>query len=206
MANDLGGAAKTLWSIDDGTNSSGTSSPTDLLIQDTARIETTSADHSAHGAHIWITTDGRVGYDSATLSTEFKDQLQHLAAGQFLTDTFTYAIRLGNGTLSWATATVQIVGVNDAPVVSGAVTGSALEDGSSVTLDALANASDVDAGAVLKVTNLPATLPSGVTYDFATHSFKLDSSNSAFQHLAAGDHTMVTVNYGVTDGTTTTTV
>ena len=154
MANDLGGAAKTLWSIDDGTNSSGTSSPTDLLIQDTARIETTSADHSAHGAHIWITTDGRVGYDSATLSTEFKDQLQHLAAGQFLTDTFTYAIRLGNGTLSWATATVQIVGVNDAPVVSGAVTGSALEDGSSVTLDALANASDVDAGAVLKVTNL----------------------------------------------------
>jgi hypothetical protein len=50
-------------------------------------------------------------------------------------------------TLSWATATVQIVGVNDAPVVRSAVTGSALEDGSSVTLNALANASDVDAGA-----------------------------------------------------------
>ncbi|HWI09733.1 MAG TPA: VCBS domain-containing protein, partial [Burkholderiaceae bacterium] len=195
MANDLGGAAKTLYSIDDGTTSIGVISPTDLLTQDTVRVESTSGDHSAHGANIWITADGKVGYDAATLSAAFKDQLQHLAAGQFLTDTFTYAIRLGNGTLSWATATVQIVGVNDAPVITGAVTGSALEDGSIVSLNALANASDVDIGAVLSVTNVPGTLPAGVTYDAATHTFALDPSNAAFQHLAAGAHTTVTVSY-----------
>src|SRR4029078_3333197 len=33
MANDLGGAAKTLYSLDDGTNSIGVLSPTDLLAQ-----------------------------------------------------------------------------------------------------------------------------------------------------------------------------
>src|SRR6202008_3178206 len=37
-----------------------------------------------------------------------------------------------------------------------------------------------------------------------THSFTLDPSNAAFQYLAAGGHTTVTVNYGVTDGTATT--
>jgi len=204
MANDLGGAAKTLYSLDDGTNSTGALSPTDLLTLDIVRTEALTTDRSAQGARIWITADGKVGYDAGTLSADFQDQLQHLSPGQFLTDTFTYAIRLGNGTLSWATATVQIAGVNDAPVVTGAVTGAALEDGSNVTLNALANASDVDSGATLSVTNLPGSLPPGVTYDALTHSFTLDPSNPAFQHLAAGDHATVTVNYDVTDGTATT--
>ncbi|WP_280151455.1 cadherin domain-containing protein [Piscinibacter sp. XHJ-5] len=204
MANDLGGAAKTLYSLDNGTNSTGVLSPTDLLTQDIVRTEALTADRSAQGAKIWITVDGKVGYDAATLSAAFQEQLQHLSAGQYLSDSFTYAIRLGNGTLSWATATVQIAGVNDAPVVTGAVSAAALEDGASVTLKALANASDVDSGATLSVTNLPASLPPGVTYDALTRSFTLDPSHSAFQHLAAGDHTTVTVNYGVTDGTATT--
>ncbi|HKX42735.1 MAG TPA: VCBS domain-containing protein, partial [Burkholderiaceae bacterium] len=204
MANDLGGAAKTLYSIDNGTNSIGVFSPTDLLTQDIVRTEALTTDLSAHGAKIWITTDGKVGYDAATLSADFKDQLQHLSSGQFLTDTFTYAIRLGNGTLSWATATVQIAGVNDAPVVTGAVTGHADEDAACVTLNALARASDVDTGSTLSVTNLPASLPPGVTYDAATHAFTLDPSHAAFQHLAAGEHASVTVNYGVSDGTSTT--
>ena len=162
MANDLGGAAKTLYSLDNGTNSAGALSPTDLLAQDLVRTEALTTDRSAQGAKIWITADGRVGYDAATLPATFQDQLQHLSPGQFLTDTFTYAIRLGNGTLSWATATLQIAGLNDAPVVAGAVSAAALEDGSSVTLNALANASDVDTGATLWVTNLPASLPPGV--------------------------------------------
>jgi VCBS repeat-containing protein len=204
MANDQGGAAKTLYSIDNGTNSVGTLSPTDLLTQDIVRTEALTTDQSANGAKIWITADGKVGYDAATLADGFKCQLQHLSAGQFLTDTFTYAIRLGNGTLSWATATVQIAGVNDAPVVTGVVTGSATEDAASVTLNALTNASDVDTGATLSVTSLPGSLPPGVTYDASSHSFTLDPSNAAFQHLAAGVHTTVTVNYGVTDGTATT--
>src|SRR5262245_10891243 len=57
MANDLGGNAKTLFSIDNGLNGSGVASPNDLLTQDTARVESMSTDYSLKGAHIWITAD-----------------------------------------------------------------------------------------------------------------------------------------------------
>ncbi|MGF6316160.1 VCBS domain-containing protein [Pseudomonas frederiksbergensis] len=132
MSNDLGGSAKTLWSLDDATSLSTATkiyAPADLLIQDTGRIEATSTDTSFNGAKIWITSDGKVGYDAATLSTAFKAQLQALAGGGTLTDTFTYAIRLGNGTLSWATAQVQFAGANDSVTMSiGVQAGTVTED------------------------------------------------------------------------------
>ncbi|NMN79663.1 VCBS domain-containing protein, partial [Pseudomonas sp. KD5] len=132
MSNDLGGNAKTLWSLDDGTSLSTATkvyAPADLLVQDTSRIEATSSDSSLNGAKIWITSDGKVGYDAATLSTAFKTQLQSLAAGASLTDSFTYAIRLGNGTLSWATAQVQFAGMNDSVTMNiGVQAGTVTED------------------------------------------------------------------------------
>ncbi|WP_174826004.1 FG-GAP-like repeat-containing protein, partial [Reyranella soli] len=80
----------------------------------------------------------------------------------------------------------------------------ATEDGPASTIDGLANASDVDAGSALSVVNVPVNLPAGVSYNAATHSFTLDPSNVAYQHLAAGETTTVTVNYGVSDGIATT--
>jgi VCBS repeat-containing protein len=115
MGNDLAGNAKILWSLDN--SADGSLRPTDLLTQDTARAEATSADYSANHAHIWITGDGKVGYDPSTWTGSFKAQLDALGPGQYLTDTFIYAIRMANGALSWATATVQIAGKNDAPII-----------------------------------------------------------------------------------------
>ncbi|EIM14560.1 VCBS domain-containing protein [Pseudomonas chlororaphis] len=132
MSNDLGGNAKTLWSLDNATSLSTATkiyAPADLLVQDTSRVEATSSDTSFNGAKIWITSDGKVGYDAATLSTAFKAQLQALATGASLTDSFTYAIRLGNGTLSWATAQVQFAGANDSVTMSlGTQAGTVTED------------------------------------------------------------------------------
>src|SRR5689334_21925230 len=54
MANDLGGNAKSLWSLDDGTSASTATkiyAPADLLTQDTGRVEGMSTDYSAFGAH-----------------------------------------------------------------------------------------------------------------------------------------------------------
>ena len=120
MANDLGGKAKTLYSLDDGKTTS------DLLSADTARTESMSSDYSKYGAKIWITSDGKVGYDINTLN--FQNTIHSLSAGEHLTDLFTYAIRLGNGTLSWATTYIDFVGVNSAPVVlSGNFLGNVLE-------------------------------------------------------------------------------
>ena len=186
MANDLGGNAKTLFSIDNGISTGGLS-PTDLMTQDTVRAEATSTDYSLNGAHIWVTSDGKVGYDATTLSAAFKAQLSALQAGQYLTDTFTYAIRLGNGTLSWATATVQFGGYNDAAVLdldadnSSGVAGtgyaaSFTENGSAVAIAATdVSITDVDntnmQSATITLTNAQAgdslavngSLPSGIT-------------------------------------------
>uniref|UniRef100_UPI002AAF9B3C beta strand repeat-containing protein n=1 Tax=Burkholderia sp. BCC1988 TaxID=2817443 RepID=UPI002AAF9B3C len=114
MANDLGGAAKTLYSLDSGTEATVALEQTALLTQDTARAEAVSMDYSAHGAHIWVTSDGKVGYDASHLDASWlSNSFNTLGYAQ---DSFTYAIRLGNGTLSWATAYVDIA--PPAPVVA----------------------------------------------------------------------------------------
>jgi VCBS repeat-containing protein len=122
MGNDLGGAAKSLYSIDDGTVQSGSKiAQGDLLTKDTALATVPTGDtkdHSAHGARIWITADGKVGYDPSTWDAAFKAYVNTLPAGAVEYDTFTYAIQLGNGTLSWATATVVIAGTNDKPTIT----------------------------------------------------------------------------------------
>jgi VCBS repeat-containing protein len=97
-----------------------------------------------------------------------------------------------------------VTGTNDAPVVSGAVTGAATEDGAAVKLDGLVNASDVDDNTTLSIVDVPANLPAGVTYDAATHSFAIDPSDAAYQALGLGATQVVTVNYGVSDGSATT--
>ncbi|KGF80445.1 hypothetical protein IA69_18935, partial [Massilia sp. JS1662] len=146
-----------------------------------------------------------VTYDAATHSFSLDPSntaYQSLAQGQTTTVAVTYGVSDGTDTTS-ATASWTVAGANDAPVVTGAVTGNATEDGSAVALDALANAADVDGGTTLTVVNVPA-LPPGVTYDAATHSFSLDPSNAAYQALNTGASQVVTVNYGVSDGTATT--
>jgi VCBS repeat-containing protein len=153
---------------------------------------------SALGATITI-SNGKISYNPNGVAA-----IEALAQGQTTTDSFTYTIDEGSGKLSSATVTVTLTGVNDAPVVTGAVFGSASEDGVISTLDALANASDVDNGTTLSVVNLPASLPAGVSYNAATHFFSLNAGDAAYQHLAAGVTTTVTVSYGVSDGIATT--
>lgn len=135
---------------------------------------------------------------------------QYLAAGETVTATYTISVKdnsgvAANDTSVAQTVTVTIAGTNDAPVVSGTVSDpSAVEDGATSVLNALANASDVDEGASLAVVNVPGVLPAGVTYNSSSHNFTLDPGNAAYQHLAASVQTTVTVNYGVTDGIVTT--
>ena len=81
MANDKGGNAKSLFSIDDG-DSAGISglkqyAPVDLLSKDMVGV----AETSALGAKFWITADGKIAYDASS-----SDSINALAAGQTLTD------------------------------------------------------------------------------------------------------------------------
>ncbi|UVM02826.1 beta strand repeat-containing protein [Pseudomonas laurylsulfatiphila] len=224
MSNDLGGNAKTLWSLDNADSlptATKVSAPADLLTQDTARAEAMSSDTSKNGAKIWITPDGKVGYDAATFSSDFKAQLQSLAAGEVLTDSFTYAIRLGNGTLSWATATVQFSGVNDGVTISlGAQAGSVTEDAAttasatdSLTASGTIVFTDVDLSDTHMATFAPAAgngtylgtfelLPVSEAANAANGSVQwtYNLSNVAAQYLAQGQTVTETYLVTISDG------
>jgi VCBS repeat-containing protein len=190
MGNDLGGNAKSLYSLDNGTNADGSangSRTSDLLQQDWID----AVNYSALGAKIWITADGKVAYDTSALG-----DLDHLAEGAQLVDTFTYAVRLANGAISWATASVVITGQNDAPVAV-ADTASATEDGAIISGSVADNDSDVDDGAVLAY-SLDGPAPAGLTFD-SDGSYTFDPSDPAYQHLAKDATVDVVVNYTVTD-------
>ena len=133
MSNDLGGNAKVLWSIDN-TSDDGA---TDLVAKDVAGV----CEYSELGAKISLTSDGKIRYDSGPSSA-----LNSLPAGVKAYDQFTYAIRLSNGTLSWATVTVEISGVNDAATISGDNEGEVSEDGDPNTTSGTLVVSDVDSG------------------------------------------------------------
>ncbi|MGZ2413112.1 VCBS repeat-containing protein, partial [Sphingomonas sp. F9_3S_D5_B_2] len=205
MANDLGGNAKTLWSVDDGTNSTGSTLPgSDLLSQDTARAESTSTDKSFGGARIWITSDGKVGYDASAFN--------FLGAGQTFTDHFTYAIRLGNGTLSWATVYVTLTGTNDGPTIAASTqTGLVTEDSTPTSTGGHFAFADVDLTDTHTVTVTPAsngylgTLTANVSNDTTGDgtgqvdwSFSVD--NAAIQYLGANDTLTQTYTVQVSDG------
>ena len=136
MGNDSGGAAKKIYSLDNGDDDR------DLLTRDSGRIAGASNDFSAKGAKIWITSDGKVGYDAGALSA----RLQSLALGQSFEDSFTYAIQMGNGTISVAKVTIVIAGTNDGPqITSAAQIGAVNEDGVE-RVSGQVTASDVDNG------------------------------------------------------------
>jgi VCBS repeat-containing protein len=155
MADDGGGNAKSLWSLDDGTSApapttNGNYSPSDLLAKDAPD----AANYSAGGATIKITAEGKVSYDASTLSDDFKSDLQHLGVGETMTDSFTYAIRLGNGTLSWATAEVQIAGTNDGPEISVVGDGEGENPDDSDSANLIESDAALDASGTLTVTDI----------------------------------------------------
>ncbi|WP_292442532.1 VCBS domain-containing protein [Mesorhizobium sp.] len=123
MANDLGGAAKTLYSVDDGTSASTATkqyAPIDLTTQDVQATGISAWEDVGNGVSIRI-NNGKVEMDlSQYLLQHGFSSLQALGAGDHINETFTYAIKLGNGTLSWASVSVNIQGTNDGATISAA--------------------------------------------------------------------------------------
>ena len=149
-------------------------------------------------------TLGAVDQSANTLGWSFSAAdaaLDSLAEGERRVQNYAVTVSDGQGGTVGQVVSVTITGTNDAPVVTGAVTGTATEDGAKSTLNALANTSDADAGAKLSVIDVPAKLPAGVSYNAGAGSFTLDPA--AYQSLAEGKSVTVTVDYGVSDGSVT---
>jgi VCBS repeat-containing protein len=192
LSNDLGGAARSLYSIDQ---------------SDPLTVETVA--YSALGATIKI-INGQIYYDPTT-----DPAFASLAAGQTVTDSFTYAIRLGNGTISTATAYVTVTGTNFAPVAV-ADTASVKEDtntpaqpnpvsGNVLTNDTDANASDTHS--VTAVNGQAANVGTDVAGSYGmlhlnadgSYTYTLDNSNASVQALAEGQKAFDVFTYTNSD-------
>lgn len=68
---------------------------------------------SENGASIGINADGSIAYDAAPIQY----LLQALGEGEVFRDTFIYTVRMANGALSTASATIELVGLPDLPPV-----------------------------------------------------------------------------------------
>src|SRR4029077_13916751 len=115
--------------------------------------------------------------------------------GEFATDTFTYAIKLANGALSWTTATVQIAGANDSPLAANIAADANEDTGNPVTLTA--SYTDVDAHDTHTVA-IDTTGTMGAVVDNGDGTFRYDP-NGQFEWLAQDEPATDTFTYTVTD-------
>lgn len=100
--------------------------------------------------------------------------------------------------LSFADTDLVLVAPNSAPVVAGAVVATVTEGSGAISLDALGQASDAE-GDPLTVVDL-GLLPEGVSFDAASQRFVIDPNAAVFDGLNAGQSTVLTLSYGISDG------
>ncbi|KZL16795.1 Endo-1,3-1,4-beta-glycanase ExsH [Pseudovibrio axinellae] len=180
--NDAPAAAAVTASTDE--DSSVTITP-DYSDADTSDTHSFSVDTSDTAGSVTVNEDGRFSYDPS-------GAFDGLTAGETTTDTFTYTVTDASGTSSTETVTIEITGVNDAPVVSG-LSAQTSED-TSVLIDPVftdAEASDTH------TISFDASETSGAV-TLVDGSFRYDP-NGAFEDLAVGESTTDTFSYTVTD-------
>ena len=163
---------------------------TDVDASDTVSVSAFDAT-SASGAAISLNADGTLHYDPTAATT-----LQALAPGESATDTFSYTITDGNGGTDTATVTVEVNGVNDAPVAE-ADAFSGTED-TPIAGNVLANDSDIE-GDALSVANAG-------TFASANGGTVTMQANGDFTYDPAADFNGAdSFEYVLSDGTDTVT-
>lgn len=180
LGNDGGGKAKRLVSLD-------ADRPLDLLTQD-AQVQGISAwEPAAYGSLIRI-VNGRVELDlSPLLAAQGFADIAALGAGDQLTETFVYALRVGNGTLSHAHVTVTLTGENDIATITGDSAATLRETDAAATGTLTITDPDRGESKAMAVTDAASDNGYGtwsVTED-GTWSFTLDPA--AVAHLGSGD-------------------
>lgn len=123
-----------------------------------------------------------------------------LAAGESEVITYTYDVIDGNGGVTAQSATITITGVNDAPMVDGAVTAVFTEDGAQASVDLLTGATDVDASDVLKASNLTTTSGDSTPFSLVNSDTTIQFDPDYYNSLAAGESEIIVLTYNVEDG------
>ncbi|MFO1155569.1 MAG: Ig-like domain-containing protein [Rhodospirillales bacterium] len=144
----------------------------------------------ASGALLSVAADGQLVYDP-------NGRFTGLAVFERATDSFTYTIADGSGaTSSAATVTIQVQGVNDAPVASADMARSPMD--AAVRIPVLNNDADPDAGNNLRVLEIDSTGSLGSVRINADGTLTW-SPGSAFENLADGQQATDTFRYVLDD-------
>jgi len=151
--------------------------------------EVTSRDvKGAYGTY-HFKADGTYSYDLDNTNPA----VQALHVGETIVDPVSYSIKDSAGNTDSATLSTTITGTNDAPVVQAA-SKNAIEDGSVVT--GTMTSSDVDHGS--SVTYSTTKLPAGFTLD-PNGDYKFNPSDKVYQHLQSGQKETIIIPITATD-------
>ncbi|MBS1191150.1 MAG: Type secretory pathway [Rhodocyclaceae bacterium] len=173
LANDLGGNAKKLYSIDDG---EGATALRDLLASDVGKAMVSAWESTADGNQIRI--------NSGKIEFKFAEgfDINSLKEGEAYSDSFNYAIQLGNGTISYATVRINVTGQNDGANIVGDTAGKTTEDGT-LTAGGKLTIADLDRGEA-HAKAYSSTIDEGTFSVDKDGNWQFDLNNDAIQHLA----------------------
>jgi VCBS repeat-containing protein len=136
---------------------------------------------------------------------------QSLREGELFTDSFTYTVRMANGALSQATATVEITGENDLATITGDNSGALVEDGQTLVVSGQLNVADVDRGEAVfadVVADALQGLYGSFSFDSSTGAwtYTLDNDSALVQALNTGDIVYDELSVASLDGAATETI
>ncbi|MEL6105665.1 MAG: cadherin-like domain-containing protein, partial [Planctomycetota bacterium] len=121
-----------------------------------------------------------------------------LAVGESVEIVYTYTITDTAAASETGTLTINIAGVNDAPITGPAITATFSEDDADATVALLDNASDPDTNDSISVDGF--TVASGDASGVAQSGNSIAVTPSAYNSLGAGEVETVVVNFNVVDG------
>jgi Concanavalin A-like lectin/glucanases superfamily/Bacterial Ig domain/Bacterial cadherin-like domain/Cadherin-like domain/RTX calcium-binding nonapeptide repeat (4 copies) len=122
----------------------------------------------------------------------------YLAQGEVLELNYIYDVVDGNGGIVSTSASVTIIGANDAPVVSATIDESQGEDATGVTIDLLQNSSDIDISDSLSISDL-IEISGEDAGGLALVGKNLVVTDGYYNYLAAGENLTLTYTYSVID-------
>jgi VCBS repeat-containing protein len=138
---------------------------------------------------------GTASVSGSQVSYDPGSHFQNLNLGQTTTDTFTYTMKDGAGVTSTATVTITITGTNDVPVaVADAAAGG---ENQTLTIDVLANDTDVDDGHSFTLQSVQA--PSGQGMASITNNKLVFDPGHDFDYLKQGQTAVVVLDYVMND-------
>jgi len=146
-----------------------------------------SIDASGAQGSVTDNLDGTFSYDPGAA-------FQFLAVGETASETFSYTVSDGNGGLATSTVTMTVTGTNDGPVA--VADSGATDEDTTITLDVLANDSDVDLSDTHTVDAVSVTNGLGAASITAN---QVVYDPIAYQFLAEGEIAQVELSYTMSD-------